>query len=197
MSSTRHSAHGPNAGFSYQFERALYWLSVSPAGAMIGLETDDDVAVQRADGSRVLEQDKHSVREAAQPFGDRSKDLWNTLVIWLDAIESGQVEIDSAAFHMVTNKVLPECIAKRIGGARCERHPFAGGLRHYGTGWKLCLPAGAAAPEDNDGASPILAETACLSAGARDGGTDVWESQRSADRGGWHKLARAREKKVV
>ncbi len=116
MSLTRHSAPGTAAAFNYQFERALYWLARSPAGATIGIETDDDVAVRTADES-LLEQDKHSIRVGAQPFGDRSKDLWNTLAIWLDAIEKKQITIESARFLMVTNKVLPKCIAKRIDRA--------------------------------------------------------------------------------
>lgn len=120
MSLSRHSAPGPNAGFSYQFDRALHWLAASPAGAVIGIETDDDVAVRRSDGSTHFEQDKHSIRDAAQPFGDRSKDLWHTLAIWLDAIEGGEIAIATAGFHLVTNKLLPDCIATRLGGASSE-----------------------------------------------------------------------------
>ena len=116
MSTARHSAPGSNAGFSYQFERALHWLAKSPSGAAIGIETDDDVAVRGPD-TVLLEQDKHSIREDAEPFGDRSKDLWNTLAIWLEALESRQVEADSTTFLMVTNKVLPECIARQLDGA--------------------------------------------------------------------------------
>src|SRR5712692_10136418 len=105
MSLTRHSAPGAVAGFTYQFERALYWLAQSPAGAVIGIETDDDVAVRSANAS-LFEQDKHSIRDDAQPFGDRSKDLWNTLAIWLDAIDARQVTIETTVFLMVTNKLL-------------------------------------------------------------------------------------------
>ena len=119
MSSTSHSAQGAGAGFDYQFERALYWLAQSPAGATIGIETDDDVTV-RSPNAYLLEQDKHSIRQGAQPFGNRSKDLWNTLAIWLDAVESGHVAFDRTGFLMVTNKVLSECIAKQIDNAKSE-----------------------------------------------------------------------------
>ncbi len=114
MFTTRHSVPGTSAGFDYQFDRALYWLVQSPAGAVIGIETDDDVAVHSSDGS-LREQDKYSTREGGQPFGDRSKNLWNTLAIWLDAIEATQVKIETTRFLMVTNKALPECILKQIG----------------------------------------------------------------------------------
>lgn len=119
MALTNHSAPGVSASFIYQFERALYWLAMSPAGSSIGVETDDDVAVRGADKSLVLEQDKHSIREGAEPFGDRSKDLWNTLAIWIEALETGEVA-DTTRFLMVTNKVLPECIAQQIGRAESE-----------------------------------------------------------------------------
>lgn len=79
MSLKHHSAPGSIAGFTYQFERALFWLAQSPSGFTIGVETEDDVAIAGADGSQLLEQDKHSIRDTAKPFGDRSKDLWNTL----------------------------------------------------------------------------------------------------------------------
>jgi hypothetical protein len=116
-----HSAAGTAAGFSYQFERALYWLAQSPAGAVIGVETDDDVTVRSASGS-LFEQDKHSIRSNTHPFGDRSKDLWNTLSIWLDALDKKQITIESAHFLMVTNKLLPKCIAKQIDNATSVPH---------------------------------------------------------------------------
>jgi hypothetical protein len=117
MTLSHHSAPGVNAAFSYQFERALYWLARSLAGSVIGLETDDDVAVRGTDASRLLEQDKHSVRDDAEPFGDRSKDLWNTLAIWIEALDTKEVAADTTTFLMVTNKVLPKCIAQQIGRA--------------------------------------------------------------------------------
>jgi hypothetical protein len=119
MTLADHSAPATNAAFSYQFERALYWLAKSPAGFIIGVETDDDVAIRGADASEQLEQDKHSVSEDGEPFGDRSKDLWNTLAIWIDALDDKEVA-DTTRFLMVTNKLLPECIAKKIGRASSE-----------------------------------------------------------------------------
>lgn len=120
MALANHSAPGANAGFSYQFERALHWLAQSPAGSMVGIETDDDVAVRNPNASQLLEQDKHSIRAGAEPFGDRSKDLWNTLAIWIVALDEQQVLADNTIFLMVTNKVLPDCIARKIGCAKSE-----------------------------------------------------------------------------
>ncbi len=117
MSLQQHVAPGTNAAFFYQFERALWWLAQSPAGFLIGIETNDDVSVSNAEGLQVLEQDKHSIRDDAVPFGNRSKDLWNTLSIWVEALDSKEVYIDTTKFFMVTNKTVPECIARDISDA--------------------------------------------------------------------------------
>ena len=120
MSKKFHAAPGPSAGYGYQFERALYWLARSPAGAVVGIETEDDVAI-RSGAVSLLEQDKHSIVDGTEPFGDRSRDLWNTLCIWLDAVEESRVDPETTRFLMVTNKVLRECLAKAIGGDRLGR----------------------------------------------------------------------------
>jgi hypothetical protein len=120
MSLENHLASGPAAGYTFQFERALYWLAQSPAGSAIGVETEDDVAIRLRDGSRMLEQDKHSIQEQAEPFGDRSKDLWNTLSIWVTALDNGELDSEMTKFLMVTNKALPDCIGKRISNAKTK-----------------------------------------------------------------------------
>ena len=125
MTLQQHSAPGSNAAFMYQFERALFWLAQSPSGFVIGIETDDDVAIRGPDGSLLLEQDKHSIKDNTEPFGDRSKDLWNTLAIWIDALDSGEVEGQTTRFLMVTNKVLSECIARNINRAKSEDQVMA------------------------------------------------------------------------
>lgn len=120
MSLENHSAPGPAAGYAFEFERALYWLARSSAGFLIGIETDDDVAIRHQDGSRTLEQNKHSIQEEAEPFGNRSRDLWNTLSIWVTALEEGELDGTKTRFLMVTNKTLPDCIAKRISQAETD-----------------------------------------------------------------------------
>jgi hypothetical protein len=116
MPKRSHAAPGPSAGYGYQIERALYWLARSPAGAAVGIETDDDVAVRNGTTS-LLEQDKHSIAAGAEPLGDRLKDLWNTLNIWLDAIEENRVDAETTRLLMVTNKELPDGLAKAISAA--------------------------------------------------------------------------------
>ncbi len=117
MTLGQHVVPGTAAGFIYQFERALYWLAQSPKGFVVGIETDDDVAIQGSDGTSVLEQNKHSIQKGAKPFSDRSLDLWKTLSIWIQALVDGQVPPDKIRFLMVTNKSLTDNLAKRIGNA--------------------------------------------------------------------------------
>ena len=126
-----HAAPGQSAGYAYQFERAPYWLARSPAGAVVGIETDDDVAT-KSGAISLLEQDKHSINAGSHPFGDRSKDLWNTLSIWQDAIEENRVEVKTARFLMVTNQDLPECLAKAIGRPHRRRR-----LASASQGWNV------------------------------------------------------------
>lgn len=121
MTLSRHSAPGPAAGFAYQFERALNWLAQKDAGSCIGVETDDDIAVRNSDSTMVLEQDKHSVRETAQPFDDHSHGLWNTLATWIDAVDSGYRSVEATSFLMVTNNAVTECIARRIARAGSDK----------------------------------------------------------------------------
>ena len=47
------------------------------------------------------------------------KILWNTLAIWIEALDNKEVA-DTTRFLMVTNKSLPDCIAKQIGRATSE-----------------------------------------------------------------------------
>jgi hypothetical protein len=120
MALSDHSAPGSNAGFSFQFERALFWLVQSPAGSIVGIETSDDVAIQTSDGAVTLEQDKHSIREGVNPLSDRSKALWNTLATWVDALDAGEVKPEITSFLMVTNQAVPDCVASSISAATSE-----------------------------------------------------------------------------
>lgn len=125
MNSTAHDASGTASGFVYQFDRALEWLALSPAGCRVGIETGDDVVVVNADGSSTLEQDKHTVREGTTHFGDRSKELWNTLKIWMEAVATQSVSLDSSRFMMVSNRRVPQGIALEISAATTDDQAIA------------------------------------------------------------------------
>ncbi|WP_299765166.1 ABC-three component system protein [uncultured Dokdonia sp.] len=104
-----HDAPGQMQGYIYQLERALLQLSQTNYGGMVGVETGDDVVVKFSDQSNskhIYEQDKHSISNKL-PFSDLSKDLWNTLLIWISAIKKNKISVDNSSFLMVTNKKLP------------------------------------------------------------------------------------------
>lgn len=102
-SNAKHSAAGQMAGYLFQPERAMYHLATSPAGAVVGIETLDDIAVLFPDGTTLLEQDKHNAL-ARTPLAEGGKDLWNSLSIWLAAVESGDADLETTEFHLVTNR---------------------------------------------------------------------------------------------
>lgn len=72
-----HAAPGSTAGTVFQFERALAWLANGslPLDAKVGIETDDDVAVQIPGGLNVREQDKHSVGRFLSGWRRRGMEL--------------------------------------------------------------------------------------------------------------------------
>jgi hypothetical protein len=117
VAAVEHTAAGPAAGYLFQLERVFYWLAESPDGAVVGIETLDDVAVLNQDGTIIREQDKHTVKEDKSPLGGRSRNLWHTLRIWCEAIRK-ESDPNKTEFYLVTNGVLEEGIAKRLSVAK-------------------------------------------------------------------------------
>lgn len=118
---------GPKiAGYTFQFERALYRLFSSEAkDAIVGIETEDDVVeiVRGPDGSIniIFEQDKLSTQSSGHPFQDSSKNLWHTLHIWLDAMKDVQEKYNNISYCLVTNKeVSTRAFAQKLGAANSE-----------------------------------------------------------------------------
>ncbi len=106
----KHSAAGQMAGYLFQPERALCHLALSPRGTMVGIETLDDVAVVLPDGRQIREQDKHYTSDK-KPLADRSKEFWNSLLVWLDAVEAEDLDMTAVEFHLVTNQTLESGLA--------------------------------------------------------------------------------------
>lgn len=73
------------AGLLLQIARALHHLSAADADEAVGVEVVDDVSRHRGAEVLIKEQDKHTVEPGTGLLGDRSKDLWRTLQIWIDA----------------------------------------------------------------------------------------------------------------
>ncbi|MGG4397140.1 ABC-three component system protein [Paenibacillus thiaminolyticus] len=120
LGSRVHTAAGSMAGYLFQPERALYWLANSRNGSQIGIEAEDDIVVKAKNEDIIVrEQDKHATSENI-PFGDHSKDLWNTLSIWCKAIKAKEVNLSETKFFMVTNKIVKNGLATLINKANDE-----------------------------------------------------------------------------
>jgi hypothetical protein len=107
---SKHTAAGQMAGYLFQPERALRHLALSPRGTSVGIETLDDVAVVLASGQQIREQDKHYTSDK-KPLADRSKEFWNSLKVWLDAVEAEDLDMAATEFHLVTNQTLDSGLA--------------------------------------------------------------------------------------
>lgn len=103
-----HDAPGQMHGYMYQLQRGLVRLSQAGSDGVVGIEIGDDVVVKTKgkENVDVSEQDKHSVSKKI-PFSDKSKDLWNTLKIWIEKVDERSCNLDTSTFHMVTNKKVP------------------------------------------------------------------------------------------
>lgn len=111
--SNKHSAPGQAAGYFFQPERALVCLAKAPSDALIGIETDDDIAQQANGVTTQRQQLKHTVSEKV-PFGDHSPDLWKTLLIWLDAAAARDFNPSVCDLLLVTNVNVPDCFVRRL-----------------------------------------------------------------------------------
>ena len=99
---TKSNASGSQAGGIYQLEYALdVLIKLTHELSRVGVETLDDVV--KEDGSVSLSQLKHTVNETTNPLSDLSKNLWNTLAIWLSYLKSDSEESKQAQFILVSN----------------------------------------------------------------------------------------------
>jgi len=97
----KHSAGASFAGFLYQLDLALLWLTQSQIGASVGIETLDDVTMITADGEAILGQSKLSY--ARNTLSDFNPNLWKTLSIWLKLVTDEGLDLDKTEFHLVSN----------------------------------------------------------------------------------------------
>lgn len=118
MKTTKHSAPGPMAGYSYEYYRALHWLSIGSSSTIVGIETEDDLVIKDKNSNLIFEQDKHSITDSSyNPISDKSYALWNTLHVWIKLIKTHKLDIKKCNFYLVTNKLVPDCFIKRVSNA--------------------------------------------------------------------------------
>jgi hypothetical protein len=83
-------------GFSLQATRFLFYLLKAKTGDTVSLEYFEDVGVERADGTKVAEQDKSYL--SSNPLTDRSVVFWKALRNWIDAANEGVLPPTSSHF---------------------------------------------------------------------------------------------------
>lgn len=91
------TAPGPYLGFSLQPVRLCARLLSASEADSVSTELIDDVAVHRADGSCLLEQDKSALSQ--NPVSDWASDLWKTFANWLETTK--RLQLDPAATDYV------------------------------------------------------------------------------------------------
>lgn len=108
------------AGYLFQPDRALVLLCSCKNKEAVSIELVDDVATIDENNNVVYrEQDKSSIQIDGQPFKDRSKDLWNTLMIWTNEIKIGILKIETTKLVCVTNKKLDkDSLITKIAAAK-------------------------------------------------------------------------------
>lgn len=122
---SKHSASGSFAGYLFQIDRLLFWLSKSDV-QVVSLETEDDIVAEFKEikgYSKLLEQAKHT-QSNSPPYTDKSVDLWKTLSIWLSGIES-ESDLSGMNFSLVSNKKMPtKRLIYKIVESKLEEEKF-------------------------------------------------------------------------
>lgn len=103
--SNSHAADGPALGFLYQSFyalRSLVLLNTDNASVMI--ERLDDIEL-KADGHTLLYQLKHSISATPPPITLKSRALWRTINVWIDALPA--LTLAETTLHLVAVGAIP------------------------------------------------------------------------------------------
>jgi hypothetical protein len=93
---------GTYLGFSLQSSRFLMRLLRAEAGDVVCLEVFEDVGVERADGTKVAEQNKSN--QTYNALSDRAQDFWKTMANWAKAVVAGELDASTTQFEIFTAK---------------------------------------------------------------------------------------------
>lgn len=119
------NASATAAGFTYQFQRALFRLvNATDSAICVGIETFDDIVELRtlANGTveAVFEQDKLSTINQNN-LQDSNSNVWKTVSNWLEQLDSLRKSSASLTFVFVTNQVIPDgSIVRQMAAAVSE-----------------------------------------------------------------------------
>lgn len=95
-------------GFDYQFDYFVFRALQLKEDESIGYEVLDDVHLEKADGTTILFQLKHSSQRkqdgTIKNLTDLDNDLWHTLYNWANKINTIKDFLDRHSFVLVSNK---------------------------------------------------------------------------------------------
>ena len=121
MAVGNHTAPGQMAGYLFQPDRALVILCGCNTKEFVSIELVDDLAIADANGNVFYREQAKNTIQNSQTFGNRSKDLWNTLDIWCTATKAGELDIEKTKLICVTNTELKEdLLVNKLAQANSE-----------------------------------------------------------------------------
>jgi hypothetical protein len=109
------AAVGPYLGFGLQTVRLCYRALTEPDDAWVFVEHEDDISVQYADGTRLLEQVKSGPK--SNPIENWSKDLWKCFANWMDACEAEDWSKPNTRFELYLSPVHAGAFAEAMSNA--------------------------------------------------------------------------------
>ena len=118
--SETHAAEGSALGFWYQaFYALLTLVSLTTDDAAVGIEQLDDVEL-RADGQKLLFQLKHSISANPPAITIKSRSLWRTMKVWIDALPT--LNLAETTLHLVAvGKIPQDCPLRTLINADADR----------------------------------------------------------------------------
>jgi hypothetical protein len=118
---TGHGAAASALGYVYQAVAGLLELvrrAKNEPSTKLTIERFDDVAFEGEGRARELLQTKHHIQGVGN-LSDRSRDLWRTLRVWIDALDAGTAVLPGATFSLLTTATAPEgSVAARLRTGR-------------------------------------------------------------------------------
>jgi len=118
--SETHAAEGSALGFWYQaFYALLTLVRLTTDDAAVGIEQLDDVEL-RADGQKLLFQLKHSISANPPAITIKSRSLWRTMKVWIDALPT--LNLAETTLHLVAvGKIPQDCPLRALINADADR----------------------------------------------------------------------------
>lgn len=103
--SVKHAAEGSALGFLYQSFYALRTLvTLTTDDAAVGVERLDDVEL-KADGQTLIYQLKHSISTKPPAITLKSRPIWRTMKVWIDALPT--LTLAETKLHLVAVGAIP------------------------------------------------------------------------------------------